>query len=75
MDSNEDGHIVRTEMDVEECGKLVAGTSVAERKVKFDDHVTYFEFLGDRICLASHSMLEVMEVKIKLVLEMYEILF
>ena len=44
-------------------------------KVKFDDHVTYFEFLGDRICSASHSMLEAMGVKIKLVLEMYEILF
>jgi len=48
---------------------------VAER-IKFDDlEVTYFALLGDRICLASRSMLEVMVVKIKRVLEMYEILF
>ena len=60
------------------CGGMwqvrLAGTSVAER-IKFDDlEVTYFEFLCDRICLASRSMLEVMVVKIKRVLEMYEIL-
>ena len=48
-----------------ECGKI-------EQKYT---RVKYFEFLGLTLCLASHSMLEVMVVKIIPVLEMSEILF
>ena len=60
--SNEKGHIVRTEswLWLEECGKYVAGTSVAAGKNEFK----CFEFLCDQSYLVSHSMLVVMVVKI-----------